>query len=91
MIIKGVNTNMNMEEKNYINILKMKGFTLTNDKLGMYFDKGNKKFSIIKIGDIYNCYFNERNDEHSGYVLKDNFVSQIQLTQCLRWILSKKD
>ena len=51
---------MNGEEKNYINILKMKGFVLTKDKMGMYFDKGNKKFSIIKIGDIYNCYFNER-------------------------------
>ena len=82
---------MNGEEKNYINILKMKGFVLTKDKMGMYFDKGNKKFSIIKIGDIDNCYFNERENKDSGYVLKDNFVSQIQLVQCLRWILNKKD
>ena len=82
---------MNIEEKNYINLLKTNGYIMTADKMGYYFDKGNKKFSIIKIGDIYNCYLNERNDEHSSYALKENFVSQIQLSQCLRWILSRNN
>jgi len=79
---------MNIEEKNNLQLIKSKGFTITKDVMGTYFDKGNKKFSIIQIGDIYNCYLNERETEHSSYKLKNSYVSQIQLNQCLKWILN---
>lgn len=79
---------MNIEEKNNFKLIKNKGYSVTKDVMGMYFDKGNKKFSIIKIGNIYNCYLNEKETEHSSYKLKNSYVSQIQLNQCLRWILS---
>jgi hypothetical protein len=81
------------EEQNLFRIIKAHGYKVTSDKMGTYFNNGDKKFSIIKIGDIYNCYYNKKVSERD-YELKESFLSQILMKQCLFWIvnnLNKKD
>lgn len=80
---------MDVEEKNIVKLIKAHGYKMTNDKMGIYFDYNNKKFSIIKTGEIYNCYCNEKSKEDSKYELQDTYYSQILLKQCLYWILNK--
>lgn len=80
---------MDLEEKNVLKLIKARGYKVTSDNLGMYFDFKNTKFSIIKVGNIYNCYHNEKPDDGSAYVLQDSYNSQILLKQCLFWILNK--
>lgn len=78
---------MDFEEKNLIKLLKASGYVLTQDKMGYYFDKNDKKFSIIKTGNIYNVYYNKKIE--NNYQLQETLFSQILLKQCLFWIVNR--
>lgn len=80
---------MDIEEKNILKLIKAAGYNVTKDSMGTYFDNDKRKFSIIKIGHIYNCYLNEKQD--GKYILRDTYNSQILLKQCLYWIINNID
>jgi hypothetical protein len=80
-----------MSDKNiitqYFNFIKQAGYKYSKDNLGYYFDNGLKRYSIMKTGPMFICYFNIK--VNSGFVLKDKSNSTINFEDTLRWVLLK--
>lgn len=70
-------------DKQLLETIKGFGYKVSSDNMGIYLTGDVNKFSFIKTGDIYNCYYNKLID--GQYVLQENLYSQILLTPCLQW------
>lgn len=71
--------------KQYGKFLQQVGFKYSKDDLGYYYDNGIKRFSIMKCGSIFNCFYNIKVNDN--WVLKDKKQGIIKYEICLRWIL----
>ena len=69
----------------YMNFIKQANYEYSKDSLGFYFDNGVKKFSVLKTGPTFNCFYNKLTDK--GWVLKDRKVGFIDFASCLHWVL----
>ncbi len=65
--------------------IKRYGYTKTKDDLGVYFDKGNNRFSCMKHGNSFICYFNKKIEDK--WVLQQQSHSFISYEFALRWII----
>lgn len=72
--------------RQYVKFIIQSGYKYTKDNLGFYFDSGNKKFSIMKTGPLFQCYYNENVD--GQWVLKQKSNSIFEFSQGLKWILN---
>jgi hypothetical protein len=71
----------------YFKTIKQAGYEYSKDSLGYYFTKGDKKFSIMKSGPLFKCYYNINNN--GQWILQDNKSDFFDFEQCLIWILQK--
>jgi hypothetical protein len=72
----------------YFNFIKQAGYEYSKDDLGYYFDSGLKKFSIMKTGSMFECYYNVK-QSNGGWGLKDKQLGIFDFVQGLRWVLTK--
>ena len=70
----------------YLGFIKQAGYQYSKDSLGYYLDNGMKKFSIIKTGPTFICYYNLKLD--GGWVLQAKSQSILEFSECLRWVLT---
>lgn len=70
----------------YFSFIKSSGYQYSKDDLGIYFDNGKNKFSIMKNGHIFQCYFNQKNT--NGWTLKDKSNSFFNFIEALQWVLT---
>jgi hypothetical protein len=70
----------------YLNFIKQAGYQYSKDVLGFYFDNGLKKYSIMKNGPLFQCYYNQKNG--TGWALKAKSNTMFQFDECLKWILN---
>jgi len=71
--------------RQYMQFIQQAGFKYSKDNLGYYFDNGTKRFSIMKTGPVFDCYYNIR--VNGGWVLKLKKPGVLEFQMCLRWIL----
>lgn len=72
----------------YLNFIKQAGYKYSKDDLGYYFDNNLKKFSIMKVGPVFECYYNIK--QGSGvWSLKEKKIGFLDFVQGLRWVLEK--
>lgn len=72
--------------KQYRYIIKQAGFSMSENALGYYYDNGLKKFSIMKTGPIFICYYNI--NQNGIWILKQKSNGLLQLDMCLQWIVN---
>jgi hypothetical protein len=65
--------------------IKRHGYTRSQDNLGLYFDKGEKRFSCMKHGHMFICYFNKKVNNEWNLQSKSTEFSNVE--NALRWIL----
>lgn len=83
---KGVVFVMNKQlTTQYFNFIKQSGYEYSKDDLGFYFNNGLKRYSIMKTGPFFTCYYNKQ--EKSQWILKDKSMSMTDFVQCLIWVL----
>ncbi|MFW6008416.1 MAG: hypothetical protein ACOCP8_04030 [archaeon] len=70
----------------YHQFIKQTGYKYSKDDLGFYFDNGKNKFSIMKSGPSFICYFNVR--ENNDWILKSKSHMMLQFDEGLRWVLT---
>lgn len=75
----------NQLAKQYGQFLQQAGFKYSKDNLGYYYDNGTKRFSIMKCGPLFNCFYNIK--INNNWVLKGKKNGIMQYEICLRWIL----
>jgi hypothetical protein len=68
----------------YFNFIKQAGYKYWKDGLGYYFDNGSRRFSVMKTGPIFQCYFNVK--DNGAWVLKDKSNGILDFDQCLIWV-----
>ena len=69
----------------YMNIIKQADFEYSKDNLGYYFDNGLKKFSIMKSGPLFSCFYNKKSD--AGWILKAKQMGILDFGEGLHWII----
>ena len=72
---------MQHDIKKLFSFIKLKGYTQSKDVLGFYFDKGDRKLSIMRNASWFICYHNVKVNDSWQLVNKsqifDNFGSAL--------------
>lgn len=71
----------------YFKFIQDSGYKYWKDKIGFYFERGIKRFSVIRIGPFLDVYYNKK--ENGKYTLQEKITGQISLLVCLRWIFDR--
>ena len=71
----------------YFKFIQDSGYKYWKDPLGFYFERGLKRFSVIKIGPFLDVYYNLK--ENGKFVLQEKVTGKIQLLECLIWIFER--
>jgi hypothetical protein len=72
--------------KQYFKFIEQAGYLYSKDNLGYYFDNGMKRFSIMKTGPSFQCFYNKKSGQ--GFVLKAKSTNFIDFNHCLQWVLT---
>lgn len=76
----------NGQTRQYMQFIQGAGFKYSKDDLGYYFDNGVKKFSIMKTGPIFNCFYNIKVE--GSWTLKTKSLGVLQFDMCLQWVIN---
>ncbi|MNC02596.1 hypothetical protein D3C81_783890 [compost metagenome] len=68
-----------------LSILKSNGYVKSNDDLGTYFNKGNRRFSCMKHGFNYLCYHNVKSGNEWALVNKSQLTKDYG--EALKWVV----
>lgn len=71
--------------RQYMQFIEQAGFKYSKNVLGYYYDNGIKKFSIMKTGPVFVCYYNI--NVNGTWTLKQKSQNLLQFEICLKWIL----
>jgi hypothetical protein len=70
-----------------LSLLKSFGYKKSNDTLGTYFDKNNRKLSCMKHGFNYICYHNINIDNKWNLVNKSGILKDYN--EALLWVVQE--
>lgn len=70
--------------KKLLTYLKVKGYTSNKDVLGIYFNKGDRRFSAMKQGNWYTCFHNVNKDSQWVLVSKSQMFNSYN--EALYWV-----
>ena len=70
-----------------LGFIKMKGYSSSKDVLGTYFDKHDRKLSIMKQATWYTCYNNIKVKDQWQLVNKSRIFDNFQ--EALHWVFQE--
>lgn len=78
---------MNSEKQTvnaYFHFLKTMGYVYQKHDMGFYLDSKDRKFSIIRMGELYNLYFYKK--ENNQLILVEQHSGMISMLLSIQWI-----